>query len=362
VIARQRKEVSRLKVRIGIIGAGWWSTYAHIPTMLRRADVELVGLCDPDESRLARAAQHYGISKTYTSAEQLLNERPDGVIIATPHHTHYQLAKMALLAGADVLVEKPMTIHAREARELVQLAKERGRNLHVGYPWPYTAHAQAVRAAVLRGDLGRILAVESFFASNVYPLYRGRPDQFVSYPVHGPKESTYSDPAVAGGGQGQTQVTHSASLLFFLSGLRPRRVSAFMTHGGLQVDVADMISFTTDGEAVGQVGSTGLVPLGHRESGEYRIYGTSGYALLDTHLGTLQFYGPDGRVTAEPTLAEEERYPYWATSERLVDTLLGTKPVHVDGELGALTVAFLEAAYASAGAGGAPVDVAEMSS
>lgn len=349
-----------MKVRIGIIGTGWWSTFAHIPTMLRHKDVTVVGLCDADRERLERAASHFGIDRTFTDYRQLLDLQPDGVIIATPHHTHYELVKASLLAGADVLVEKPMTLKAEHAWELVELAVRLGRNLHVGYPWPYTAHAKKLREAVRQGVLGKILIVDSFFASNVYPLYRGRPDQFVSYPVHGPKEDTYSDPGVAGGGQGQTQVTHSASLLFFISGVRPRKVSAFMTNGAAQVDVADVINFIADGEVVGNVSSTGLVPVGHRESGLYRIYGTDGYALLDTHLGTLVFYERGGKMHEEPVLPETERYPYWATSEQLVETLLGRQPPHVGGELGALTVEFLEAAYTSAGYGGAPVELSRV--
>ena len=346
-----------MKARIGIIGAGWWSTATHIPSILKNKDAVLVGLCDCDQERLQRAAEYFGIDEIFDDYQELLTLGLDGVIIATPHYTHYEIAKAALSANVDVLVEKPMTLQGSQAWELVGLACASQRRLHVGYPWPYTSHAQLLREAVVDGVLGTILTVDAFFASNVRPLYAGSPDKFVAYPVHGQKKDTYSHPEIAGGGQGQTQVTHEASLLFFLSGVKPKAVSAYMTYGDLSVDVSDVINFTGEGGVVGSVGSTGLVPLGHEESGLYRIYGTEGFALLNTHKGTLAFYKSGGTVREQPVLSESERYPQSETSARLVASILGKSSFYVGGELGALTVSFLEAAYKSAKEGGTPVDV-----
>lgn len=342
------------KARIGVIGTGWWATSVHIPSLLQNPDAEIVGICDVNPDRVRAAAEKYGIRHWFTDHKQLLQMELDGVIIATPHNTHYQLAKDALEAGVDVLVEKPMVLKSEHGKELVALAKARGRNLHVGYPWPYTPHARKLQEIVLSGGLGEIQLATSLFASTVYEFYRGRPDKWNDlgwYALHGPTPETYSRPDVAGGGQGQTQVTHSASLLFFLSGLRPVEVFAYMANFGFDVDLVDAISFKAANGAVGSVSSTGNVPAGQRLQGEYRIYGSDGYALLETHAGLLSIHKSDGTTIEEDTLPEAERYPQWMTSQRLVETILGRAPVHVSGELGLLTVQFLEAAYESARTG-----------
>src|SRR3546814_4140903 len=55
------------------------------------------------------------------------SRRPDVVIVASPHHLHYQHARAAITSGAHVLCEKPMTLDVGEAWDLVALAKEHGR-------------------------------------------------------------------------------------------------------------------------------------------------------------------------------------------------------------------------------------------
>src|SRR3954465_13786647 len=128
------------RARVGVIGAGWWSTFAHLPSLSTYPDAELIGVADADQSKAQQAADRFGVPRAFADHRALLDLRPDGVVIATPHNTHYALAKDALEAGCDVMVEKPMVVDPAHGRELVALAKEHGRNLHVGYPYPYTRH------------------------------------------------------------------------------------------------------------------------------------------------------------------------------------------------------------------------------
>src|SRR5690349_19120607 len=101
------------KARIAVIGAGWWATYAHIPAVLGNPSAELVAACDADALRLQAAAKAYHIGQTYTDCgEMLAHERLDGAVIATPHATHYRIARDCLEHGLHVVVEKPMTLYA----------------------------------------------------------------------------------------------------------------------------------------------------------------------------------------------------------------------------------------------------------
>ena len=94
------------------------------------------------------------------------------------------------------------------------------------------------------GRIGTIEYVSCQFASIVRELYRGNPEPYrdiLDYAVNPPDARTYADPEIAGGGQGQTQVTHSAALLFLLTGLKPTGVAALTEPFELAVDLADAV-------------------------------------------------------------------------------------------------------------------------
>jgi predicted dehydrogenase len=339
------------RARIGVIGTGWWATFAHLPSLTTYPHADVIGVADVDPSKAQQAADRFGVPQAFSDHRALLDLRPDGVVIATPHHTHFQLVKDALEAGADVMVEKPMVVEAAHGRELVALAKERRRNLHVGYPYPYTRHNQLLRETIAAGELGDILFATSLFATSVLDFYRGNTDFTGNRDtMWGPGTDTYSDPA-RGGGQMLTQVTHSSSLLFYLTGMRPSQVHAFTDTYDVKVDVWDAVAFRTRSGAAGTVASTGTVPFTQKTVEEDRIFGSAGHAQVDTTRGTLSIHLNDGTVREEPPLADDERYPMHQTARQLVDTILGRSPVLVSGELGLLTVEFLAAALESAKTG-----------
>src|SRR6266536_5004537 len=145
------------KARIAVIGTGWWSTYTHIPALLAHPRAELVALCDSNPDKLHAAAKAYGIARVYESAGALLDtEALDGVVIAAHHAAHAELARLCLGRGLHVMLEKPMTLHAAEARMLVELAHAQGRELIIGYPWHFTPQALRAREVVRSGALGAV--------------------------------------------------------------------------------------------------------------------------------------------------------------------------------------------------------------
>ncbi len=93
--------------------------------------------------------------------EDVFRSDVDGVVIATPVRTHYQLAREALLHGKHVLVEKPLTASVSEAEELVALAEKQQRILMVGHTFEYSPAVNELRKLVQNGDLGRIYSVQA---------------------------------------------------------------------------------------------------------------------------------------------------------------------------------------------------------
>jgi predicted dehydrogenase len=95
-----------VRARVGVVGAGWWSTRVHLPSLFEYDRAELVGVADVDLQRATRAADAFGC-RAFATLTELIECGVDAVIVATTHGSHYSLTKEAIVAGADVLVEKP---------------------------------------------------------------------------------------------------------------------------------------------------------------------------------------------------------------------------------------------------------------
>ncbi len=358
------------QARIAIIGVGWWTTMTHIPALLSNPNALITALADTRSEVLDKAAQTYQLTAhRYTDYRAMLMEAEiDGVIVATNHTTHYEIAKACLEAGKHVMLEKPMVLKACHAYELRDLAAQKGVELIIGYPWHFTANTLRARELVQSGKLGTIEYVTSLFSSMVIEFLRGNDDKYrttFNYPVTGPG-SVYADPARSGGGQGHLQVTHSAGTMFFVTGLRAQRVSAFMNHLNLQVDVCDAISVRFQPEsdakpnAVGVVGSTGNIGVGDSGVSELQVYGELGRLKLDHTAGTLYVRYHDGAEMWGETLSQEQRYPSAATSANLVDVALGKAANGSPAEVGVRVVELLDAAYQSAQGDGVPINIADL--
>ena len=114
------------KARIGIIGAGWWAVANHIPVLKKNPDCEIVAVNRLGAEELAEVQETFGIERGFEDYREMLDAVPmDGVVVSSPHVLHYEHATAALEKGCHVLVEKPMTTTAEDARDLVALARSR---------------------------------------------------------------------------------------------------------------------------------------------------------------------------------------------------------------------------------------------
>lgn len=149
------------KINIAVIGSGYWG-----PNLIRNVaglpDAVLHTVCDLNPKVLAQNAQRYpGVKTTPNYAEVLADPDVHGVILATPAHTHYELAAAALEAGKHLMVEKPLALRADEALKLVELAAVRDLRLMAGHVFEYNPAVIALRDLLRRGELGRALYLYS---------------------------------------------------------------------------------------------------------------------------------------------------------------------------------------------------------
>jgi predicted dehydrogenase len=335
-----------------VVGCGWWATRAHLPALHADPDAVIAAVADPDDARRGAVAERFGVDRTFAGADEMLAAVPlDGVIVATPHRFHYPAARAALEHDAHVLVEKPMTIRPQDGHALVALAAARDRELVVGYPWHWNAQLLDVRARLATGAIGTIEHASCLFASTARDLYRGRAEALrdvLGYPMAAPGDATYSDPVLSGGGQGQTQLTHSAALLLWLTGLRPLAVSAMTAQFELAVDLVDALAVRFDGGALASLSSTGSLAGGFDDILEYRIFGSEGHLLLDPGRGLATIARAGEAPLTLPAPSADERYPEDAPARNLVQLCLGRDSNGSPGALGARVVDVVDAMYRSA--------------
>ena len=148
-------------LKVGIVGYGFATKVFHAPLVRSVPGLELVAVASSDPAKVL--ADLPGM--TVEPRPEALFARPDIdlVIIPTPNASHHPLAAQALAAGKHVVVDKPFTLDAPEARDLIQRAEQAGRILSVFHNRRWDADFLTVRTLLDRGELGRPAHFESHF-------------------------------------------------------------------------------------------------------------------------------------------------------------------------------------------------------
>ncbi len=163
------------RIRLGFIGVANRGLQL-VDAFLEHDDVEIVSLCDVDQSILDRAKQRVGEhAETFVDFRHMLDRSDiDATVIATPDHWHAVQTIMSCAAGKDVFVEKPLSITVYEGRRMVQAAREHQRVVQVGtHRRSSPLYTQLARRAT-GGDFGKICVSTAYRLSNMYPSGIGR--------------------------------------------------------------------------------------------------------------------------------------------------------------------------------------------
>lgn len=153
---KKNKKMEQKGIKIGIIGCGYWG-----PNLIRNFnnldDSQLAYVCDIDKEKLKKIKSAFFDTKITTNyLEVLEDESVDAIVIATPVFKHYQLAKDALLHNKHVLIEKPMTSTSEQAKEIIQIAKEKNKILMIDHTFEYSEAINKIKEIINSGELGEI--------------------------------------------------------------------------------------------------------------------------------------------------------------------------------------------------------------
>lgn len=222
------------KLRMALVGGGKGAfigrVHATAAVLDNRAEL-VAGTLSSDPKKAKESAPDYLISpdRAYGSVQEMLDkekQRPDGdridfVSVATPNHTHFEIAKAAIQAGFNVMCDKPMTFDLAQAEELANLVDKS--NVIFGLTHNYTGYplVRQAREMILSGELGDIQAIRSFYIQGWLRSRLEQSDQKQAAWRTDPKKSG------AAGCFGDI-ATHAYNLGRYMTGLIPDQVSCHL--------------------------------------------------------------------------------------------------------------------------------------
>jgi predicted dehydrogenase len=157
-------------IRVAIVGCGKIADQ-HVAQIRRIAGAEIVGVCDLEPIMARQLHERVGTGGCFTDvAEMIRSTRPDVVHVTTPPQSHFDLGRLVLRSGCHAYIEKPFTLTAAEAEELIALATRAGLKITAGHNALFTHAMVDMRRLVGAGFLGGLPThIESMYCYELGP-------------------------------------------------------------------------------------------------------------------------------------------------------------------------------------------------
>ena len=238
--------------RIAVIGCGMWGR--NIVRNFYNLNV-LDTVCDIDDENLKKVREQYPEVKTTKDFNEVLNNKNiTSVAVVTPSHTHFKLVKAMLEAGKNVYVEKPISTVAQEARDLSELAHQKGLVLMVGHLLLYHPAVNRLKMLIEDGVLGEIVYAQS---------------DRLNVNFHKNDRSVMWDLA-----------PHDVSMISYVTGKTPLRVISAIGCSSDRTDIMDIthIGIQFEDGVIGHISDSWITPKKHIT---LLVRGTKATAILD---------------------------------------------------------------------------------
>lgn len=304
--------------KIAVIGCGVWGR--NIVRNFYNLNV-LDIVCDLDESNLEKVREQYpGVKTTKDFNEVINNPEITAVAVVTPSHTHYKVVKAMLEAGKNVYVEKPISTVAQEAKDLTELAHQKGLVLMVGHLLLYHPAVNRLKMLIEEGVLGDIIYAQSdrlnvnFFKNDRSVMWDLAP--------------------------------HDVSMMSYVTGKDPVRVISAVGCSSERNDIMDITHITIEfeGGMVGQISDSWITPRKHVQ---LLVRGTKATAILDDTVqeDKLVIYDNYKKDTLQNiTLDYLEIEPLKLECQHFVSCCETGKKARSDGDNGFMVTTILEQA------------------
>jgi len=148
------------EINVAIVGCGAVAN-SHFAAWRRIPYAKIKAVCDSNNEAAEKAARNWRVPLKFNSVFEMIDSKVITLWdICTPIQTHKDLAIQAMKNGFDVLIEKPLTITSKEAKEIVECQNTTGKKAGVIHNWLFEPPILKARAVVEHGDLGEIISAQ----------------------------------------------------------------------------------------------------------------------------------------------------------------------------------------------------------
>lgn len=315
-------------LRVGLIGLGRYSSSYHVSHLRRRTDCVISAVCDPGISE--SALQAAGTKELFRDHKELLRSGlVDAVIVSTPHALHFEQAAAALSAGIPVMVDKPLTLHSKDAFSLVELSRRSNLLLMTALNRHFDPGTRYVRQAVDSRSGGEIQFVSS--------LQRGF--------AFGRDEHHWLDDPAVGGGMLYGRTSHMADAIPWVLSSDVTEVNAEVDYGGNATDRRSVVWLRMANGLLAE-----MVSLARSDESQDAIdvYGSRRSFHLERPRGAGYWVATVKERDGSSHALESDQLPAGSTStDNFIDAILGKDKPRATGLDGARAVRVIEAAIES---------------
>jgi predicted dehydrogenase len=233
------------KINFGIIGCGYIGT-RHAKHIVANPSANLIAAFDINESQAKIFNQHFSSCRIETSINDLVSSHNiDIVNVCTPNGLHYEHALAVLNAGKHVIIEKPITLKAKDAKHLIDVANQHDRKIFVVKQNRYNAPVQALKKLIDENKLGKVFMI-------TINCFWNRNDDYY-------KRSDWKGKKDLDGGTLFTQFSHFVDIFYYLFG-DISNICGIITNanhiGLIEFEDSGVFSFTFKNGAIGSLSYT----------------------------------------------------------------------------------------------------------
>ena len=266
-------------MRIGIMSFAHLHAEGYVENLRQSPGVEFIGFSEPDSAAGTRYAAQFD-AHWFPSHEQLLAEKPDGVIICSENANHRELVEMAASAGVHVLCEKPIEITLADAEAMRDVCAANQVNFMTAFPIRFGLPVLALKSMLDRDALGRLYAINGINHSEIPRAHR----------------AWFAQKALAGGGALMDHTVHLVDTLRWCLGSEIVEVFAEVDNlfypGEVDVDTAGMVTITFANGVFAAIDCSWSRPTSYPRWGHFKmdVVGEAGFVTLDALSQHLTVY------------------------------------------------------------------------
>lgn len=151
------------KIKSGVVGIGFIGA-AHVEALRRLGNVDVIAIAHSNEEKAKAKAEELDVDTYYSDYNNMVNNPDiDCIHICTPNYLHYEMVKKALEAGKHVVCEKPLTTNVDEARELVELAREKDLVNAINFNLRFYPLVHQLKYVIEKGEIGKIFSIHGSY-------------------------------------------------------------------------------------------------------------------------------------------------------------------------------------------------------